>query len=219
MTIPRSDPAVIRPRRRPPRPAPVLVGALVLVSAVVAWVLFRRPQLVFTNQLAGPVTVVAGEGDQVRLAPGETHTFSVPGRSSLVVQWSLERPLSANDRPMGEELRGSLVLREPSGRIERSATARGAGDYFAPLITNASDDMLRVTVNAGLEGALDCGCAVRPGARRVFIGYYRLYRNSTVRARSPSGVSATFQELGPKVTATDGTVGLRFESKDFRWSL
>jgi hypothetical protein len=188
---------------------------VVLVSAVIAWVLFRRPQLIFTNQLAGAVTVVAGEGEQVRLAPGETHTFSVPGRSSLV-QWALERPLSANDRPMGEEVRGSLVLREPSGKMERSATAQGAGDYFAPLITNATNDVLRVTVNAGLEGALDCGCAVRPGARRVFIGYYRLYRNSTVRARSPGGASATFQDLGPKVTAIDGTVGLRFESKDFR---
>jgi hypothetical protein len=186
-----------------------------VVSAVIAWVLFRRPQLVFTNQLAGAVSVVAA-GEQVRLAPGETHTFPVPGGSSLVVQWTLERPLSANDRPMGEELRGSLVIPEPGGRMERSATARETGDYFAPLITNATDDGLRVTMNAGLEGALDCGCAVRPGARRVFIGYYRLYQNSTVRARSPSGASATFQELGPKVTARDGTVGLRFESKDFR---
>jgi hypothetical protein len=191
------------------------MGAMVLVSAMIAWVLFRRPQLVFTNQLAGAVAVVAA-GEQVRLAPGETHTFSVPGSSSLVVQWSLERPLSANCRPMGEELRGSLVIPEPSGRMERSATARETGDYFAPLIANATDDLLRVTVNAGLEGALDCGCAVRPGARRVFIGYYRLYQNSTVRAQSPSGASATFQELGPKVTARDGTIGLRFESKDFR---
>ncbi len=215
MTDSRPGSAVARPRRRPPRLGPVLVGGVVLVSAMIAWVLFRGPQLVFTNQLAGAVAVVAA-GEQVRLASGETHTFSVPGRSSLVVQWSLERPLSANDRPMGEELRGSLVIPEPSGRMERSATARETGDYFAPLIANATDDVLRVTVNAGLEGALDCGCAVRPGARRVFIGYYRLYRNSTVRARSPSGASATFQELGPKVTSTDGTVGLRFESKDFR---
>ena len=46
---------------------------------------------------------------------------------------------------------------------------------------------LRVTVNAGLVGALDCGCAVRPGGTRVFIGYYRLYQNSTVRARSTAG--------------------------------
>ena len=128
----------------------------------------------------------------------------------------LERPLSANDRPMGEELRGSLVIGDPSGRMERSATARGNGDYFAPLITNATDGELRVTVNAGLAGALDCGCAVRPGARRVYIGYYRLYRNSTVRARQPDGDSATFQDLGPQVTARDGTLGLRFESKDFR---
>jgi hypothetical protein len=63
---------------------------------------------------------------------------------------------------------------------------------------------------------VDCGCAVRPGARRVFVGYYRLYQNSTVRARDSTGRTATFRDLGPQVTSRDGAVGLRFETKDFR---
>jgi hypothetical protein len=119
---------------------------------------------------------------------------------------------------MGEEVRGAVVLRG-RGTIADSAWVRqGDADYFAPLITNASDSLLRITVNAGLQGALDCGCAVRPGGNRVFIGYYRLYRNSTVRATGPSGAEATFRDLGPQVTSRDGTVGLRFEAKDFRVS-
>ena len=134
-----------------------------------------------------------------------------------MVQWNLARPLSADERPMGEELRGSMVIRDPSGTIHQRATARAPGaEYFAPLITNSAPDLLRVTVNAGLEGAVDCGCAVRPGASRVFIGYYRLYQNSTVRARDPGGRTATFRDLGPQVTNRQGTVGLRFEGKDFR---
>jgi len=114
-------------------------------------------------------------------------------------------------------MRGSIMVRGPQGTIRRSATARTPdSDYFAPLITNATDDLLRVTVNAGLQGATDCGCAVRPGARRVFIGYYPLYRNSTVRAAAPDGRSATFRDLGPSVMTPDGAVGLRFEAKDLR---
>ena len=116
---------------------------------------------------------------------------------------------------MGEELRGSAVIREKRGVIRRSATIRESGTaYFAPLITNASQDLIRVTANAGLEGAMDCGCAMRPDARRVFIGYYRLYQNSTVRARE-TRPTATFRDLGPKC-APDGTVGLRFSAEDFR---
>jgi hypothetical protein len=135
----------------------------------------------------------------------------------MVALWELVRPLSADGRPMGSEVRGSVVVRVSSGTIRRSARARGTdADYFAPLITNASEDLLRVTVNAGLEGSLDCGCAVRPGARRVFIGYYPLFQNSTVRARSSDGRTATFRDLGSSVITPDGAVGLRFEGKDLR---
>jgi hypothetical protein len=135
----------------------------------------------------------------------------------VVVQWNLARPLSANDRPMGEEIRGSVVLRNPRGAVhQRAGVSASSVNFFAPLITNGTDGLLRVTVNAGLEGAVDCECAVRPGATRVFVGYYRLYQNSTVQARDSAGRTATFTNLGPQVTSRDGGVGLRFESKDFR---
>jgi hypothetical protein len=217
VTVPQPEPMGSRFRRRPPRFGPFILVLLLAAGILSGWYLLRRPRLVFTNALAAPIWIAAGQGAPVTLAPGGTVRLPVARSGSLVVQWNLSRPLSADQRPMGEELRGSVVIREPRGTIYQSAIARGAGgDYFAPLITNGSEDLLRVTVNAGLEGAVDCGCAVRPGARRVFIGYYRLYRNSTVRARNAGGRSATFRDLGPSVTTPDGTVGLRFEAKDLR---
>jgi hypothetical protein len=191
---------------------------LVLVAAaLVAWYMLARPRVVFTNDLAAPIWLAVGQRAPVSLGAGATQTIPVSRTGSVVVQWNLARPLSADQRPMGEELRGSVVVRKPRGIIRQSASVRGTGtDYFAPLITNATEELLRVTPNAGLEGAVDCDCAVRPGAKRVFVGYYRLYRNSTVRARDGSRRSATFRDLGPSVTAAHGTVGLRFETKDFR---
>jgi hypothetical protein len=193
------------------------LGLALLVAVVAtgaAYLLLGGPRLRFTNRLAAPVRLaIAGRVDTV--PGGATVELEVPGGGTAVAEWELVRPLSADDRPMGEEIRGAAVLR---GReVAESAWVRqGDADYFAPLITNASDSLLRITVNAGLQGALDCGCAVRPGASRVFIGYYRLYANSTVRARAPSGTEATFRDLGPQVIRRDGTVGLRFEGKDLR---
>lgn len=218
MTASQPEATVSRRRQRPPRMGPALLAVLVVVGAALAgWYFFTRRTLVFTNQLAAPIWIAVGQAPPVTLPAGETVRLAVPGSGAQVVQWNLARPLSANEQPMGEELRGSVVVREPRGTIRHSASARGTdSDYFAPLITNSTADLIRVVVNAGLEGSVDCQCAVRPGARRVFIGYYRLYRNSSARATDPAGRSATFRDLGPNVTTPDGILGLRFESKDFR---
>ena len=192
----------------------LLVPLAVLAGA--AFLLLGRPRLRFSNQLAAPVRLVVAEAAPLTVEPGQTVTVRLARGRTLVAEWSLARPVSADGQPMGEPIMGSVVVREPSGTVADSAdTIDGESDYFAPLITNDATVPLRVTVNAGLPGALDCGCAVRPGGRRVFIGYYRLYANSTVQARGPGGY-ATFRELGREVTSRNGTVGLRFEDRDLR---
>jgi len=200
-----------------PRFAVLGLLLVLLVAAAAGVLLLLRPRVEFTNALAGPVRLVVGNEAPRTLAPGMAVRVAVPRGQTVVTQWELIRPLSADGQPMGEEVQGSSVLRDPSGTLRAAATPRAGDDaWFAPLVTNAATQPLRVTVNAGLRGAVDCGCAVRPGARRVFIGYYRLFRNSTVEARVPRAGSAAFRDLGPRVTAPDGTVGLRFEEKDLR---
>jgi hypothetical protein len=217
VTTSESEIPVARGRRRPSRTAPLAALAVLVLAGLVAGYFLSRPKLIFSNALAAPIWLTVGQARPVRMEPGTAQRFSVPRGGPLVVQWNLARPLSANERPMGEELRGSAVVRASSGTVSQRASAHSSqGDYFAPLISNGTGEVLRATVNAGLEGAVDCGCGVRPGARRVFIGYYRLYQNSTVQVRSSSGRGATFRDLGPRVTSADGTIGLRFETKDLR---
>ena len=205
--------------RRTPARGPLLpVALLLLLAGALAFVYWlARPQLRFTNGLMAPVRLTVGNSPSRTVAPGTSARLPAPWRTSVLVSWELVRPLSADARPMGETLRGSLMLPESWGTTLRTVAARGShGNYFAPLITNATPDLLRISVNAGLEGALDCGCAVRADARRVFIGYYRLYQNSTVQATARGRTPAVFRDLGAKVVAADGSLGLRFEEKDLR---
>jgi hypothetical protein len=88
--------------------------------------------------------------------------------------------------------------------------------FFAPLITNETGRPLRVTVNAGSAAAMECNCAVPPGAVRAAIGYYPLFQNSSVRVTDAAGRSATFTNLGPEVNRRSGVVGLRFTAADLR---
>jgi hypothetical protein len=194
------------------------VALLVFVGAALAVVYFlARPQLRFTNGLLAPVRLTMDTDPPRTIEPGTSVRLAAPWRKPVLVSWEVVRPLSADGRPMGETLGGSLMLRHNWGTTTRSVAARGShGNYFAPLITNGTPDLLRIVVNAGLEGAQDCGCAVRPDARRVFIGYYRLYENSTVQATAPGRNSAVFRDLGSRVVSANGSVGLRFEEKDLR---
>jgi hypothetical protein len=194
------------------------VALLILLgSALVAAYFMARPQLRFTNGLIAPVRLTMATDPPRTVPPGTSVRVAAPWRKSALVSWELIQPMSADSRPMGEALSGSLMLRSSWGTTERTVAARGShGNYFAPLITNATPDLLRIVVNAGLEGALDCGCAVRPDARRVFIGYYRLYQNSTVQATASAPRSAVFTDLGSRVVSENGSVGLRFEDKDLR---
>ena len=194
----------------------LLLLLLLLAAGAAGFLLYGRARLRFTNRLAAPVQLAVGEEPSRRVGPGETVVVSMARGRTLVAEWSLVRPLSADSTPMGEVMQGSVVLRGARGTLADSAdTVEDGANYFAPLITNATAGPLRITVNAGLDGALDCGCAVRPGGRRVFIGYYRLYGNSTVQGRGPGG-EAAFRDLGPQVTARSGVVGLQFQDRDLR---
>lgn len=214
-----ADPPVVRQqsRLRAACRSPWMLLVLLLFAAAGGFFLLTRPRLRFANRLAAPVRLVLGSDGARTLAPGETISLPNPRGRTVVAEWQMIRPLSADSQPMGEIIRGAVVLRGARGTVVETADSRAGGaNYFAPLITNASSQPLRVTVNAGLQGAVDCGCAVRSGARRVFIGYYRLFQNSTVLARDSAGGRATFRDLGPEVMRADGTLGLRFEDKDLR---
>jgi hypothetical protein len=117
---------------------------------------------------------------------------------------------------MGVELQGSLTDLEGRGRMVRRVDA-SSGDrpVFAPLVTNGTPDPLAITVNAGTINALACDCRVNPGANRARIGYYPLFLNSSVEARVSGGGAATFREIASHVDRTSGSVGLRFEPRDF----
>lgn len=214
-----ADPNPAAPSARPEGPRVSLaVGALLLLVLAVAGgaLLLTRPRLIFTNSLVAPVTLSIGQGAPRTVASGATVRVVVSRGKTLLAEWRVIRPRSADDQPMGVEVHGATVFRSPRGTMRMRASSRsGDGDYFAPLITNATSQLLRVSVNAGLTGAMDCGCAVRPGATRAFIGYYHLFQNSTVEVRAGE-LRAAFQDLGPQVTVANGTVGLRFEDQDLR---
>jgi hypothetical protein len=194
---------------RPRRVGWISLAIVLPVLALGAGALyFRQPELVFENRLADMVAVRVG-GEERRILPGGSFTLKLERGRRLDLSWQVVPRL-------GVTLGDTIRVAQPRGRVRVSATARPrSGNYFAPLITNETDRPLTITVNAGLAGAMPCGCTVPPGAVRMEIGYYPLFANSTVRAEEAgTGRTATFKDLGPQVDAARGVVGLLFRTGD-----
>jgi hypothetical protein len=195
----------------------VVVLVLLAAGAGAYWFL-SRPVLVVQNRLVEPVQlVVPGEARQT-LDPGKDLTIPVTdAMRGGSISWVLIRPTTPQGVAMGLEASGTIPV--GTGRGKSNAVIDGRSiepPAFAPLVSNAGTSAVGITINAGLAGAMSCNCVIPPGSNRVRIGYYPLYQNSTVRAEDPRRRQAAFGDLGPDVDQTNGTVGLRFEDKDFR---
>ncbi|MGE0439485.1 MAG: protein kinase [Gemmatimonadales bacterium] len=218
-----ADPAPAEAASAPPArgasPRTGVIAALVIIAIGLGtgWVLFGRPiTLDLKNGFGRPLAVVLPSGDSIRLDPGEARNIGLPSSGFARLVWSVA-PDSGEGGPQGVPLEGEVTLQVGRGGAGRTI---GLGDShapaFEPLITNETGVPIRLLVNVGLQGAVECHCVVEPGAVRRFIGFYPLFGNSTVRAIGPDGRSATFRDLGPSVDRATGQVGLRFGPGDLR---
>ena len=200
-----------------PRRVLLPVALLVLAGAVLLWRTSARPSVNVTNGLVLPVRVRIDAGLDTTLAPGASVEWRRPRGTIGTMDWELVRARTRAGMPVGEPMSGSALLTGEGRRLEHVIRARrGDAAWFAPLITNETGAPLQLRINAGLAGAVDCPCEVPPGARRLPVGYYRLFRNSTVEARDAEGRSATFRDLGGEADVRSGAVGLRFGPGDLR---
>jgi hypothetical protein len=200
-----------------PRRLVVPAALAALAGVFILWRLSARPTVNVTNALVLPVRLRIDAGLDTTLAPGASVRWRLGRGSISTMDWDMVRPRTRAGLPVGEPISGSGVLAGTARHVEQVIRARqGETAYFAPLITNETGAPLQIRINAGLAGAVECPCEVPAGARRMPVGYYRLYRNSSVEARRADGLSATFRDLGGETDVRSGAVGLRFGPGDLR---
>src|SRR5205809_440692 len=150
------------------------------------------------------------------------------GSGKLVAAATVERQVRRSGevrfRPgrFGWWVAGGLALVGPLPEFRRLRGRRiapivaevGGQTYFAPLVTNTSATDITIEVNPGTQAAVRCNCLVPKGAVRTHIGYYRLYRNSTIAAYNNAhpylGPHVDREGFAPRVALRSGAVVLVF---------
>ena len=203
---------------RAPRGRMWLAAAAVLLVAV-AGAAMSRPvapaTIIVANRLLSPVWLTLADGRQQLVDPGDSLRVQWPAGRELTANWSIVRPVSANGKALGEELKGSFKDSDPSGVVRHAIDIAAAGDelYFAPRVTNAAGVSLRVAVQP-TPGQQLCDCDVPSDASPTWLGYYRLVPGTTVRVQDASGRQAIFDGLDARVEAGSGLIALRVEKRD-----
>jgi len=170
------------------------------------------------NALVEPVEILLDGAPIDTVRPEGTARLALlrgrgDGGSHAELRWRLLRP---GNPPIGEALEGPLpAFRSLRGRRVAPIVAEvGGQSYFAPLVTNTSATDITIEVNPGTQAAVRCNCLVPKGAVRTHIGYYRLYRNSTIAAYNNAhpyaGPHADREGFAPRVAPRSGAVVLTF---------
>jgi hypothetical protein len=165
------------------------------------------------NSLVEPVEILRDGTPLDTVGPDATARLWAPPGRDTGLGWRLLRP---GNPPLGEAMEGPLgpFERTRGRRVARVAALVGGQSYFAPLITNTSASDITLEVNPGTAAAARCGCLVPRGAVRAHIGYYRLYRNSTVAAYNTAhpytGPHVDREGFAARVTPPGGAVVLEF---------
>jgi hypothetical protein len=203
-------------RARSPRLWWWVGGAL---AALAAGGLARRagylgsPAAFVQNALVEPVEIVRDGVAIDTVAPDATLRLERAGDQAPGLRWRLIRP---GNPAIGEPMEGPLAaFSHERGRRWARVTADVAGQsYFSPLITNTSASDITLEVNPGTAAARRCDCLAPRGAVRTHIGYYRLYRNSTVAAYNSAhpyiGPHVDRDGFAARVAASSGVVVLTF---------
>lgn len=209
------NPSVPSPARLLHVALAVVAAALVLVTGL-GYFANRNVPLMVVNRLSVPIGVVTGSEREQRIAPGDSSALSVARAASLAVSWYAISPRSGKGQVAGTDLRLTQVVDTRRRDLRLEARADGEPPVFLPYITNATGQPLTLRINVGSKAEETCRCTVAAGAVRVPIGYFPLFRNSSVRATLPNGRVATFEGLGAQVNRASGVVRLRFDERDFK---
>ncbi len=195
------------------------VAAAACLVATVGVLTLRAPAaapatVVIGNRLLSPVWLTMADGHRQLVDPGDSVRMSWPAGRELAAEWSIVRPVSASGRALGEELKGTITVKDPKGVIRRSIDVAAAGGaIFAPRVTNAAGVPLHVAV-APEPGQRLCDCDIASSAEPAWLGYYRLLPGTTVRVQDASGREAVFDGLDARLEPGSGLIALRVEKRD-----
>ena len=138
--------------------------------------------IIVANRLLSPVWLTLADGRQQLVDPGDSLRVQWPAGRELTANWSIVRPVSANGKALGEELKGSFKDRRSQRRRPPCAsTSRPRATRCISRRASPTRPACRCASPCEpTPGQRLCDCDVPSDASPTWLGYYRLVPGTTV---------------------------------------
>lgn len=192
------------------------VLGILVAGGLLGWLVVVPVQFVVRNRLILPVEVYSADGPTMVVNPDGEYRVRMGDDDKAMIQWKVIQPASSQDRttPLGGLIRvdGATFPEMLRKRVRRDVDGwLGNQRSFAPRITNATSDVLRVTMLPGQAAPF----RILGGDTRV-LGYYPLSESSAVQVTDARGRSTTFRDLLTRVRSESGALELMIADSTFR---
>jgi len=154
-------------------------------------------------------------GREHLLPPGDSLRLPLARGAALDAEWRTLPPRSSAGRELGLMLRGVMHEDQPRGELRRGIDLWTLGrSYVAPVVTNATEGPLRVTLRDAGGLAVDCDCVV-PAGGTTYIGYRDPGQLAAVEFTDPAGRTARVIDLAARADRATGAVSIQLTPADF----
>lgn len=177
-----------------------VIAGIIPIIALLNYLSTQSPSVKITNHLGTKVAITINDEYAGQVGPKSSREFDLLSSANFpaTVEWEIVRQKNDQNRPVGSIMQDVIKTVDNGKNISITNVTTDKKYYFAPLLSNKTGLICKITVNKGKKGIEREAGYLNPYKSNVFIGYYEWIDASNVVLDCTNGQSWYWGDLKGK---------------------